>query len=88
MAGRRAKRRPKPRPALPPGLTIRVDGPIACGKSTALTAIRHLLQDAGAKVQCFVDPRWPADGEVNVLVAETNPSVLRELRDWIAQEPT
>ncbi len=74
-------------PQLPAGLTIRFDGPQGSGKTTAMNAVRLLLEDAGATVGSFVDPRWPGDGERNVLVAALAPDDLAELRAWMEDEP-
>jgi Cdc6-like AAA superfamily ATPase len=88
MAARRAKRR-RFTPIPSNRLVIRFMGDPGTGKTTAMQAVRLLLQDAGAEVS-EMEHGGPGEftGEPNMLVARTSPEILRELGEWMKQEPT
>lgn len=66
------------------GLSIRFTGPDRSGKSTAVQAVRLLLEDAGYAVREFSDgPK----GDGRQLIVTPDNAALNELRDWIASEP-
>jgi hypothetical protein len=79
---RRRNRRPQARPQ--DGLSIRFTGPDRSGKSTAVQAVRLLLEDAGYVVREFSDGA-KSDGCQLIVTPDTG--ALNELRDWIASEP-
>ncbi|SEK36441.1 hypothetical protein SAMN04515666_101331 [Bosea lupini] len=88
MASRRAKRR-RFTPIPSNRLVIRFMGDQGAGKTTAMKAVRLLLEDAGAEVS-EAEHGGPGEfsGEPNMLIARTSPEILRELGDWMKQEPT
>lgn len=69
-------------------LVIEFSGPPGAGKTTALQAVELLLKDAGARVERACKRRACEDGEWNVLVARLDHSALREVRAWMADEPS
>lgn len=68
-------------------LSIRFEGPAGSGKSTALQAVRVLLEDAGFHVEASVAGGARHDGSVNLLTVTPDQAALRELGEWIASEP-
>lgn len=68
-------------------LVIRFDGPPGCGKSTALKAVRLLLEDAGFEVNTMALVGNGHDGEDNLLTVRPDTAALADLGDWIASEP-
>ena len=68
-------------------LTIRFEGPQSCGRTTALQAVRLLLEDAGFDVRVGVASGANHDGSENLLIVTPDTAALAYLREWIASEP-
>lgn len=68
-------------------LTIRFEGPQGSGKTTALKAVRLLLEDAGFDVRVGVASGANHDGSENLLIVTPDQGALADLVDWIKSEP-